>query len=471
MSAEAESEVRQLSAALASSDDPAVRERLAVVLAELGRTDEALALLDRVIEALPERAKGWRAITAALKAPLDPDAKAQIWLGTLRLWISLHDGERADAFGADLAARLFGSLAQIIQRLVPADAGGIDAAWRLVRRLYADPAFGELALGHPDRLADFVRVSGEDPYLKAAEKHGADLSPCVDDALDCFAPASRRDGLLAICRAGMAEARGGLAEVAEMAGRLLTDPEFHRPVVICGFHHSGTRLLARQLAALGVTQRINAYQYEWTYVIQLNSILEPGCMDPDRLDRRDLNRRDLDPAIVSPARLAWRMALAGLEPGQTWGFKDPRNGLTARAWLKAFPQARIVHLLRDPVATLGTLPELYDQFVRLDERRPTRVRFWMALWEAYVQAARDAMAAAPAAIEIRFEDLCAAPEAVLGQVCGALDLAAEITTEILSEAPVDAGKGRVRQRVRAEGSMAKADLEALEALARRYGYP
>ncbi|HEY5412099.1 MAG TPA: sulfotransferase [Caulobacteraceae bacterium] len=466
MSADAETEVRQLSAALASGDDPAVRERLVVVLAELGRAEEALAHLARVIENLPGRAKGWRAIAAALKAPLDPEAKARVWLGVLGLWISMGDGERADAFGADLAVRLFSFLAQMVQRLAPADPEGIDAAWRLVRSLYTDPAFAELALGHPERFADFVRVSGEDPYFKAAEKHGADLSPCVDDALDCFAPAPRRNGLLTRCRAEMAEAHGGLAQAMEMAGRLLADPEFHRPVVICGFHHSGTRLLARQLAALGVTQRINAYQYEWTYVIQLNSILQPGCMDPDRL-----GLRDPDPEIVSPARLAWRMALVGLQPGQTWGFKDPRNGLTARAWLKAFPQARIVHLLRDPVATLGTLPELYEQFVRLDEQRPTRVRFWMALWEAYVLAAQDAMAAAPAAIEIRFEDLCAAPEAVLGQVRAALGLKAEITSEILSEAPIDAGKGRVRERMRAEASLAEAALGPLEALARRYGYP
>ena len=465
MPGDAETEVRELRAALQSGDDPVVRERLAVVLAELGRGPEALAQLTPLIDRLPARAKGWRAIATVLKAPLDPEAKARIWLEALGIWTSLGDGDGAAAFGADLATRLFAYLAQTMQLLAPADPAGIDAAWRLVRRLYADPAFGELAADHPERFADFVRVAGEDREFKEAENHGADLSPCVDDALAGFAPEPWRRALAAASRTGMAAAHGGVAMASETAERLLADREFHRPVVICGFHHSGTRLLARQLAALGVKQRINTYQYEWTYVIQLNSILEPGCMDPGRL-----GSGGEDPGLVSPERLAFRMALAGLEPGQTWGFKDPRNGLTAPAWLKAFPEARIVHLLRDPVATLGTLPELYDQFVRLDDQRPTRVRFWMALWEAHVLAAREAMASATAAIEIRFEDLCRDPAGVLGQVRAALGLEAEITAQTLDEAPVDAGKSRVREQVRMGGGMAAADLEALEDLASRYGY-
>ena len=173
-------------------------------------------------------------------------------------------------------------------------------------------------------------------------------------------------------------------------------------------------------------------------------------------------------SLVQPHRLAFRMALAGLQPGEPWGFKDPRNGLAAEAWLKAFPEARVVHLLRDPVATIGTLPELYDRFVRLDARRPTRTRFWMDLWQAYVDGARRGMASAAAAVEIRFEDLCADPVGVLGEVCGALDLPAEVGPEILTEAPIQSGKTEVRDQVRA--ALDAADFLALAAFAGRYGY-
>ena len=415
-----------------------------------------------MIEALPGRAKGWRVITAALDALANPEMQAGVLRQILALRTSMGEAEPSSAFGADLAGRLFRYLGERVQRIDPADPASIGAAWRLVRALYADPAFGALGAAHPEPFVAFVRRAGQDPYLKDAVPHGADLSPCLPDAIARFGIEPQRSRLRTLCRTEMAAAHGGLDAVSERARRLLDDAEFHRPVVICGFHHSGTRLLARQLAALGVRQRINLYQYEWTYVVQLNSLLEPGCMDPGRLGAGG-EAADL----IQPRRLAFRMALEGLLPGETWGFKDPRNGLTAVHWLKAFPRARIVHLLRDPVATLGTLPALYDRFLRLDERQPTRIRFWIDLWRAYVEGARRAMAEAPAAIEIRFEDLCADPVGILGQVDAALDLKATVDSGVLAQAPIDAGKTDLRARVRE--MLDAADFAALEALAAAYG--
>jgi hypothetical protein len=439
------------------------QDRLAEIMDQHGGRELVLQTLSGVIEDLPGRAKGWRVVAAALDALADPETQAGVLGRILALWTSLGEGEAASAFGADLAARLFRYLGERVQHIDPADPASIGAAWRLARALYADPAFGALGAAYPQPFVAFVRRAGQDPYLKDAVQHGADLSPCLPDALARFAVEPQRRRLRTLCRMEMAAAHGGLEAASERARRLLDDAEFHRPVVICGFHHSGTRLLARQLAALGVRQRINLYQYEWTYVVQLNSLLEPGCMDPGRLGAGG-ETADL----IQPRRLAFRMALEGLGPGQTWGFKDPRNGLTATDWLKAFPGARIVHLLRDPVATLGTLPALYDRFLRLDERRPTRTRFWIDLWQAYVEGARRAMAEASAAIEIRFEDLCADPVGVLGQVDAALDLKAGVNAAMLSDAPIEAGKVDLRARVRE--MLDAADVEPLEALAGAYGY-
>ena len=458
-----QAEAARLAKRLERQDDAAARERLVVVLAELGRGQETLAQLQPIIQRLPSRAKGWRAIAAATNALPRPEARADIWRAVLAFWTSLGDGEAAEAFGADLAMRLFRRLGETMQQIDPADPDSIDAAWRLARRLYADPAFGALAARHPEAFTDFVRLSGTDPHMKAAVAHGADLSPCVVDAIAIHGAEPHRSGLRTLCRQEMSAAHGGLESASKRAARLLDDAAFQRPVVICGFHHSGTRLLARQLEALGVRQRINLYQYEWAYVVQLNSILEPGCMDFARL-----GQRGEDAAILSPRRLAFRMALAGLKPGQPWGFKDPRNGLTAGAWLRAFPQARIVHLLRDPVATLGTLPAEYDRFVRLDGRRTTAIRFWIELWEAYVEAARNAMAEAPVAVEIRFEDLCADPARVLRQLATVLDLDAGVAGEVVAAAPVEAGKADLRGRVRE--TLEASEFDALAALGARYGY-
>lgn len=422
-----------------------------------------LAQLTAVIGRLPGRPKGWRVVTGALAALPDPEVQAGILRRILALWTSMAEGDASAAFGLDLAGRLFRYLGDRVQRIDPADPASVDAAWRLVRALYSDPAVGELGVRHPEAFDGFVRRSGQDRELKSMIPHGADLSPCVTDAIARFGIEPSRSELRTRCRAAMAAAHGGLDAASEMAQRLLADAEFQRPVVICGFHHSGTRLLARQLAAMGVRQRINLYQYEWTYVVQLNSILEPGCMDPARLGMGD------EPAdLIAPRRLAFRMALEGLKPGQTWGFKDPRNGLNAEAWLKAFPGARLVHLLRDPVATIGTLPGLYERFVRLDGRRADRTRFWIDLWQAYVDGARRAAPLASSAIEIRFEDLCAEPLETLAGVGSALGLPARVTPALFADIPIETGKAGLRTSVRQ--GLDASEFAALEALAGNYGY-
>lgn len=426
-------------------------------------TGEAETEIQALISRLPERPKNWRALQEILKALPEPEARAGVWRQVLKLWADLDEEGQRQAFGADLAQRLFRYLGETIQRIDPADPVSITRAWRLARAIYGDPDFGELAAGHPQAFTEFVRLCGTDAYVKTAERHGSDLSPCVAEALARFGVEPQRAQLRTLCREEMAAQHGGLEAAGETVERLLADPEFQRPVIICGFHHSGTRLLARQLGALGVRQRINLYQYEWTYVVQLNSLLQPGCMDPGRLD---VGGEDAD--LIAPRRLAFRMALAGLQPGQSWGFKDPRNCLTGEAWLKAFPGARVVHLLRDPVTTIGTLPQLYDRFVRLDAARPNRTQFWMELWQAYVEGARKALAASSAGIEIRFEELCRDPIGVLGQVCSALDLAAGPGPELLAAAPIEAGKADLRAQARE--ALDGADFEALARAAARYGY-
>jgi hypothetical protein len=463
MADEADTEILELNAALRRGEDPVRRDRLVQRLAELGRLDEAVVALARVTADLPERPKSWRTLTAILKALPDPEARAGVWGQALKVWAAMDDGGHHEAFGADLAQRLFSFLGEFIRRIDPADPASIDEAWQLAGAFYSEPLFGDLAASHPEAFKEFVRLCGTDPYIKNAERRGSDLSPCVPEAIRVRGVKSQQGRLRELYREEMAAEHGGLEAVSRRAQRLLADPEFHRPVIICGFHHSGTRLLARQLEALGVSQRINLYQYEWSYIVQINSILEPGCMAPARLGAGE------EPAnLVSAQSLAFRMTLAGLKPGQSWGFKDPRNGLTGEAWLKAFPGARVVHLLRDPVVAIGTLPELYDRFVRLDAERPSRARFWLDLWQAYVEGARRTLAASSAGIEIRFEDLCRDPIEVLGRTCSALDLAARPEPALLADAPIDAGKADLRDRAR--GALEESDFEALASVAAQYGY-
>lgn len=421
-----------------------------------------------MVEAEPERPKFWRALASAQHAAGDFEGAAAVWSECLG---RLAEAERRDpvagqAFAEGTASRLFAYLAELVQTAAPVDPEGIAGRWRLFKALYADPRVAALAARFPHRFDGFVSVAGEDLVFKAAHKHGADMSPLVEDALAMFAPPDRREALTLACRREIARIHDGLEEVEAKAASLLRDPLFAAPVVICGFHHSGTRLLAQLLARVGVFQRINAYQYEWTYVIQLNTVLAPGCMDAVRASAALTD----EPGLISPERLAFRMAMAGLEAGGTWGFKDPRNGLTAEAWLRAFPNARVLHIVRDPVAALGTLPGDYDRFVRLDEAHPTRTRFWIDLWEEYVRRARRGMGTAKNSAEIRFEDLCRDAAGTLAQAMGALALGLTVEPAQLEDIAVETGKADLRGRLRAEGRLEAKDLNALETLAGAYGY-
>jgi hypothetical protein len=421
-----------------------------------------------MIAADPARPKLWRALAASLHGAGDYDGVAATWSECLARVAELErrDPAAGQIFAEGVALRLFAFLAELVQIATPVDPDGFAGRWRLFRALYADPRFAPFAARFADRFDGFVRQAAEDLVFKAAHKHGADMTPLVEDGLALFTPADRREAIVRACRREIAHIHGGLEQIEAKAARLHNAPRFSAPVVICGFHHSGTRLLAQLLARVGVFQRINLYQYEWSYVVQLNTILAPGCLDAARAGAALAE----EPGLISPERLAFRMAMAGLEPGGVWGFKDPRNGLTAEAWLKAFPNARVLHLVRDPMAALGTLPDEYEGFVRLDEARPTRTRFWIDLWEEYVRRARRAMGGAVHAAEIRFEDLCRDPAATIEQALAALELGLAAEPAKLQDVAVESGKANLRARLRSEGRLESEDLKALESLAGAYGY-
>jgi hypothetical protein len=70
-------------------------------------------------------------------------------------------------------------------------------------------------------------------------------------------------------------------------------------------------------------------------------------------------------------------------PGPFWGWKDPRNTLTLPLWLKLFPNARVVHVIRNGINAALSLwrrskisGEGAPQCLELD--------YCFSLWEKYV---------------------------------------------------------------------------------------
>ena len=108
---------------------------------------------------------------------------------------------------------------------------------------------------------------------------------------------------------------------------------------------------------------------------------------------------------------ALHVAYAGLENKTRWGEKTPRNSLWIDEIRAQFPDAQFIHIVRDG----------RDQAIDISDSLlwPYSVYSGAVLWQRYVNAARESASRLPreAFHEIRYEDLCAQPEAVIRKLC------------------------------------------------------
>lgn len=108
---------------------------------------------------------------------------------------------------------------------------------------------------------------------------------------------------------------------------------------------------------------------------------------------------------------ALHVAYAGLEGKARWGEKTPRNSFWMDEIRGLFPDAQFIHIVRDG----------RDQAIDISDSLlwPYSVYSGASLWQRYVNAVRDSARRLPgeAFHEIRYEDLCAAPEAAIRRLC------------------------------------------------------
>ena len=313
-------------------------------------------------------------------------------------------------------------------------------------QIFRDPGFASLAAARPHDFQDVLTgLTGDGAALaqQALLAAGPDLARAL-----IVAPAS-------------AAAKFAVDETQARAQRLAATPVFQRPVLICGFHHSGTRVLAQALQGAGVFQKMNTPSLEWTYIQWLNTIMLPGWTDVEAIGSFD---PEAAAAFLSQDDLAFRLAAAGYGGEGPWAQKDPRNSVTAGAWLKAFPGGRIVHITRRPADVLGTLPARYARFSPDGKLPQESLAFWSALWTAYLDATRAAMASAAQSVEVTFEDLCKDPQAVMAGIAKALELDISLSAADIAELGLNPGKIGEHRRWLDRGQLDAADLARLEAL-------
>lgn len=130
------------------------------------------------------------------------------------------------------------------------------------------------------------------------------------------------------------------------------------PIVIAGFHRSGTSAVARILHGAGLdlgpdllgADPVNPYgHFEDQAVIALHdAALESGGHTWKSTDRLD------DRAFVL-ARITDYVAKRQRSGSRSWGIKDPRACLFLDEWLTVIPGAHVVFVIRPPGPAIASL--------------------------------------------------------------------------------------------------------------------
>jgi hypothetical protein len=226
------------------------------------------------------------------------------------------------------------------------------------------------------------------------------------------------------------------------------------PVIILGMHRSGTTMLARALERLGLYiggrgvdedgeavffRKINDWMLScanasWDAPRNFQSIDE-SCKDHLlRVARGHLR------GLRRIKYLGLKRSLVTKDIGDLripWGWKDPRNTITMDIWNDIFPQARLVHIHRNPVDVAESMRVGQERSARPENRKWTwpikelllkRVDYQVSvrtrdlrqgveLWEEYVGKALELDKSAPGRImHVKYETLLDEPERTLGAV-------------------------------------------------------
>jgi hypothetical protein len=187
------------------------------------------------------------------------------------------------------------------------------------------------------------------------------------------------------------------------------------PLIIAGMHRSGTSIVARLLTRCGVylggtwvdenhesiffTRANRAMLGEGPYLLY-----DYGWTAPKSDAFIQARRGHAERAARRPEAF-----FSGRGSETVWGWKDPRNSLTLPVWLSIYPNAKVLHVLRDGRAAALSLADR-------DDLDPS---FALALWGHYAERAERALAGLPQSrrATVRFEDLTASPAAVVEELC------------------------------------------------------
>lgn len=197
------------------------------------------------------------------------------------------------------------------------------------------------------------------------------------------------------------------------------------PVIVIGMHRSGTSLVAKILSELGVYigAELDRHNEAMCFKHVNQELLRSqgahwAKPEPfvSKLGDCAFLEQKLGLALVSLER--WAPSYGEIDADQAWGWKDPRNTLTLPVWREIFPEARVIHVVRnglDVALSLGRREP--RRLLRLLRRRPMRDEVMVpptiargyALWSSYMHIALDLESHGSPWLTLRYEDIVSNP--------------------------------------------------------------
>jgi len=194
------------------------------------------------------------------------------------------------------------------------------------------------------------------------------------------------------------------------------------PVIVLGMHHSGTSILAEILHRFGVFMQANMHHHESKFFVDLNDHVIMGgganwARHPIMPVEEVMAKREAVAKRIAKHGLL-KYLDAGYDGEARWGFKDPRTCVTLPLFVELYPNARLLHIIRNEEDVAISLAASDKRALGLEPNR----EFWKELQRQHLARVRKYAPHQRYYHEFSYEDFCLRPLEVVQEVYRFLDL-------------------------------------------------